>query len=98
GTFFGGGAFNWSETAGFPTLIGSDKPSAFRDQTIHVLAGGQNDTGEVYATLWRSTGTTDYLDFSANPVIQDYTDRVASLHAKGQLTNNWQSQLIVGQF
>src|SRR5699024_7680985 len=45
-----------------------------------------------------STGTTDYLDFSNQPVAQDYTDRVVSLHAAGQLNRIWQSQVVLGQF
>jgi vitamin B12 transporter len=98
GTFFGGGSLNWSETAGFPTKLGSDKPSAFRNQAIHGEVGAQNETGEIYATVWRSTGTTDYLDFSSQPVSQDYTDRVVSLHASNRFYDNWKSQLIVGQF
>lgn len=98
GTFFGGGAFNWYETAGFPTKLASNQASAYRNQTVHGVVGAQNRTGEVYATFWRSTGTTDYLDFSMAPTSQDYTDRVASLHLGGQLSEQWHSRIIVGQF
>lgn len=98
GTFFGGGAFNWFETAGFPTKTASDRASAFRNQTVYALVGAQNDRGEVRAGFWQSRGTTDYLNFSLAPTSQDYTDRVASLHLGGQLAEPWHSRIILGQF
>ncbi|MDN5865072.1 MAG: TonB-dependent receptor [Gammaproteobacteria bacterium] len=98
GTLFGGAAFHWFETAGFAPKLGSDQASAFRNQTLHGLAGAQNEMGDVYVTLWRSTGTTDYLDFFGQPTSQDYTDRVVSLHAAGQLAEIWDSRIILGQY
>ncbi|MGH8160876.1 MAG: TonB-dependent receptor, partial [Gammaproteobacteria bacterium] len=98
GTFFGGADFNWFETAGFPTKTASNQASAYRNQSLHAIFGAQNGSGEAYATFWRSTGTTDYLNFALDPVGDDYTDRVASVHLASQLDHDWHSRVILGQF
>lgn len=98
GTLFGAAAFHWFETAGFPPKVASTRASAFRNQTVHLLFGAQNQTGQIYATYWRSAGTTDYLDFFGQPTSQDYLDRVVSLHAEGRINAIWRSQVILGQF
>lgn len=98
GTFFGGADVNWLETAGFPPLTTSDVASAYRNQSVHAVAGARGDAGEAYATLWRATGTSDYLGYTGAPASEDYTDRVASVHLARQMSAGWQSRMIIGQF
>jgi vitamin B12 transporter len=98
GTFFGGADFNGFETAGFPTKLASHNASAWRNQSLHGIFGAQGDSGEAYATFWRSAGTSDYLDPSLKPTSEDYTDRVASVHLARQITQDWHGRLILGQF
>ncbi|HEX5314325.1 MAG TPA: TonB-dependent receptor [Gammaproteobacteria bacterium] len=97
-SFFGGADMNWFETAGFPPEVASDNASAYRNQSLHAVMGAQNDTANAYATFWRSSGTTNYLDFALNPASEDYTDRVGSVHLERTMSSNWQSRVILGQF
>lgn len=98
GTFFGGAAVNFFETAGYPPKVGSTQDSAWRNLSLHSTFGAQGDAGKAYATFWRSSGTSDYLDFSLNPVSEDYTDRVASVHLARQMNSIWSSRMILGQY
>ena len=98
GTFFGGGAVNFFETAGYPPQIGSAQDSAWRNLSLHTTFGAQGDAGEAYATFWRSSGTSDYLDYTLNPVSEDYTDRVTSLHLSRHMSSIWSSRVIIGQY
>ena len=98
GTFFGGGAVNFFETNGFPPQTASTQDSAWRNLSLHATFGAQGDAGVAYATFWQSSGTSDYLDFALNPVSEDYTNRVASVHLSRQMTATWSSRLILGQF
>ncbi|MGH8270806.1 MAG: TonB-dependent receptor domain-containing protein [Gammaproteobacteria bacterium] len=97
GTFFGGADVNWLETAGFPTQTASNNASAYRNLSMHAQFGARNDSSEAYATFWRSAGTSDYLDFSLNPVSQDYDNRVTALHLASRINENWRSRVILGQ-
>ncbi len=98
GILFGGAAMNFFETAGFPPHVGSTQDSAWRNLGLHATFGAQGNAGEAYATLWRSSGTSDYLDFSLNPKSEDYTDRVASIHLARRMSATWYSRMILGQF
>ena len=98
GTLFGGAGVNFFETGGFPTLASSTQPSAWRNLSLHATLGAQGDAGEAYAAVWQSSGTSDYLDFTATPLSEDYTDRVASLHLARQIDSIWSSRLILGQY
>lgn len=98
GTLFGGASANFFETAGFPPLVSSTQSSAWRNLSLHATLGVQGDAGEAYATLWQSSGTSDYLDFSGTPASEDYTDRVASVHMDRQINGIWYSRLILGQY
>lgn len=98
GTLFAGADASWYETAGFPPLVASTDASAYRNQSVHAVAGAQGDAGEAYATAWQSTGTSDYLDFAGAPLGEDYTDRVASAHLARQMNARWHSRLLFGQF
>lgn len=98
GTLFGGASMNFFETAGFPPLASSTQDSAWRNLSLHAVLGAQGDAGEAYATVWQSTGTSDYLEFTGNPASEDYTDRVASVHLARQISSIWSSRLILGQY
>jgi len=98
GTFFGGAAVNFFETGGYPPQTASNQDSAWRNLSLHAVAGIQGDAGDAYASLWRSSGTSDYLDFSLNPASEDYTDRVAGVHLARQMSTNWHSRVILGQY
>lgn len=98
GTFFGGGDIHFFETNGFPPRTASTQGSAWRNLGLHALFGVQSNSGEAYATLWRSSGTSDYLDFALQPASEDYTNRVASIHLERQMSSTWSSRMILGQF
>ncbi|MGH8426695.1 MAG: TonB-dependent receptor domain-containing protein [Gammaproteobacteria bacterium] len=98
GTFFGGADASFFETAGFPPQTASNNASAYRNQTVHAVVGAQDDSGDAYATVWQSSGTSDYLDFSLDPVSEDYTDRVADVHLERAMSADWRSRMILGQF
>lgn len=85
GTFFGGAGVNFFETAGYPPRIGSTQSSAWRNLTVNASFGAQGNANEAYATVWQSSGTSDYLDFFLNPASEDYTDRVTSVHLSRQM-------------
>jgi vitamin B12 transporter len=98
GTLFGGAGVDFFETGGFPPLAASTERSAWRNLNLHAAFGAQGDTGEAYATVWQSSGTSDYLDFTGNPVSEDYTDRVTSVHLSRQMNATWSSRLVLGQY
>ncbi|MGA7964901.1 MAG: TonB-dependent receptor, partial [Gammaproteobacteria bacterium] len=98
GTFFGGAGVDFFETGGYPQQVGSIQDSAWRNLSVNATFGAQGESGEAYANVWRSSGTSDYLDYSLNPVSEDYTDRVASVHLSRQMNADWSSRMIVGQY
>ncbi len=98
GTLFGGADVNFFETDGFPPLASSTQNSAWRNLSLHATLGAQGNAGEAYATIWKSSGTSDYLDFSGNPASEDYTDRVTGVHLSRQISPIWSSRLILGQY
>lgn len=98
GTVFGGAGVNFFETGGYPPQTGSAQDSAWRNLEVNATLGAQGDAGEAYATVWRSSGTSDYLDYSLNPVSEDYTDRVAGLHLSRRMNADWSSRMILGQY
>lgn len=98
GTAFGGVSASWMETAGFPPLVASHIAAAYRNSSVHAVFGAYGVRGTAYATLWQSSGTSDYLNFFGNPRSEQYTDRVVSVHLSRQVNPAWHSRLLLGQF
>lgn len=98
GPYFGSAQVNFDVTGGFPPRTTSNNASAYRNLSFHIAAGVKDSTHEAYATVWRSRGTTDYLNFFLTPVSADYTDRVVGLHLGRQMNSIWHSRVLLGQF
>lgn len=98
GTLFGGATASWYETSGFPPLLSSQNTSAYRNQSIHAVIGARGKSSTAYASIWRSAGTSDYLDYAGAPRSEDYIDRISSLHLARQMSRRWHSRLLIGQF
>lgn len=72
-----------NESDGFAPLTSSRDDRGFRDTSIN-LSGewSPNETVSVEARGWRSFGNTEYLDFFATPVSQDFDNQALSVAAR----------------
>lgn len=77
-----GFAFGQIDSDGFPPLLTSNEDRGFRNRSVN-LAGQLRATDQVTlnAHAWRAQGTSDYLDFFATPVSQDFRNQALGVDA-----------------
>ncbi len=77
-----GFAFGQIDSDGFPPLLTSDADRGFRNRSVN-LSGQYRATDQVTlnAHAWRAQGTSDYLDFFATPVSQDFRNQALGVDA-----------------
>jgi vitamin B12 transporter len=77
-----GFAFGQVDSDGFPPLLTSNEDRGFQNRSVN-LSGQYRATDLVTlnAHAWRAQGTSDYLDFFAAPVSQDFRNQALGVDA-----------------
>ncbi len=84
---------SWFDTDGFPTLVTDDTDRGYDNVSLSfagTMGAGPVDIGLEH---WQAEGTTEYSDFFANPVDQDYENRATTLELSGRPSGQWQTRL-----
>lgn len=81
------------ESDGFPTLRGDNVDRGYDNITLNLNAATEFELAGVELRHWQSSGTTEYSDFFATPVSQDYANRVTALTVASRFADRWQSKL-----
>jgi vitamin B12 transporter len=83
----------YTHTDGFPVRTDSDAKGAYKNLSVNLYGGKHLGQIDMELSLWQAGGTSDYVDFSLNPVSEDYTNRVVALKLKTTFADNWSSEL-----
>ncbi len=84
---------DWYETDGFPTLETDSIDRGYDNLTLNLEAGARIGPVDVTLHAWQAEGNTEYSDFFATPVDQDYTNRTVALDLSAQPLDNWSTRL-----
>ena len=87
---------NHYDTAGFPSKEGSNINSAHDNRSVKGFFDQQWGSSTLKASVWKSQGTTDYLDFFFNPISQDFDNTAVSLNFDQKKNETWSSSLHLG--
>ena len=88
-------AASWVDSEGFPTR--SDDPVDRGYENTSLTASARADVGPVTLGLraWYASGTTQYSDFFALPVDQDFENSTLALTGESSPTDAWSSRLML---
>ena len=84
-----GFALGQIDSDGFPPLLSSNEDRGFRNRSVN-LSGQYRATDQVTlsAHAWRAEGTSDYLDFFAAPVSQNFRNQALGVDADIRTTGH----------
>ena len=88
-----GGSVYYYDTDGFPTFTSSNIDRGHDKTSVNFYSGYDWNASSFEFRYWQSEGTTEYLDFSGNPLDQDFSNRVAAIEWQSELIDNWQSSV-----
>ncbi|MEO1928822.1 MAG: TonB-dependent receptor [Gammaproteobacteria bacterium] len=88
--------FNDYDTDGFPSQEASNINSKHNNRSINGFYDGQWDKTIIKASILDSRGTTDYLDFFANPISQDFNNTTFSFNLNQEKNEVWKSNINFG--
>lgn len=88
--------FNDYDTDGFPSKEASTINSKHNNRSINGFYDGQWDKAIIKVSILDSRGTTDYLDFFANPVSQDFNNTTFSFKLNQKKNEAWSSNINFG--
>ena len=77
-----GFSFGRNDSDGFPAIVGNRDDRGYRNTTVN-LSGrfAASDALDLKARVWRASGNTQYSDFFATPIDEDFTNAAYSLQA-----------------
>lgn len=81
-----------AQTDGFPSKTSSQLDRAYTNNTLKGQIKGQVGVAHLALTHWQADGNNEYLDFSLNPVAQDYQNSRTALRVDLSVNDLWQSQ------
>ena len=81
------------DTDGFPAKANSDIDRGYKNKTSTLRAGTRVGRTDLELSFWQASGTSEYLDFFATPVSQDYRNQTASLKLDFAPAENWNSRI-----
>ncbi|MFV1996954.1 MAG: TonB-dependent receptor domain-containing protein [Acidiferrobacterales bacterium] len=84
-------------TEGFPALEGQTENSGNRNMSLNAFLTTRIGGVDTELRTWLSQGNTEYYDFFATPVDQDFLNDTTSLTLKGSLNDRTASTLRIGQ-
>ena len=88
--------FNDYDTDGFPSKEASTINSKHNNRSINGFYDGQWDKTIIKVSILDSRGTTDYLDFFASPVSQDFNNTTFSFNVNQEKNEAWNSNINFG--
>ena len=88
--------FNDYDTDGFPSKEASTINSKHNNRSINGFYDGQWDKAIIKVSILDSRGTTDYLDFFASPVSQDFNNTTFSFNVNQEKNEAWNSNINFG--
>ena len=88
--------FNDYDTDGFPSKEASTINSKHNNRSINGFYDGQWDKAIIKVSILDSRGTTDYLDFFASPISQDFNNTTFSFNANQEKNEAWNSNINFG--
>ena len=88
--------FNNYDTDGFPSKEISNINSKHNNRSINGFYDGQWDKAIIKVSILDSRGTTDYLDFFASPVSQDFNNTTFSFNVNQEKNEAWNSNINFG--
>jgi len=88
--------FNDYDTDGFPSKEDSTINSKHNNRSINGFYDGQWDKAIIKVSILDSRGTTDYLDFFASPVSQDFNNTTFSFNVNQEKNEAWNSNINFG--
>ena len=88
--------FNDYDTDGFPSKEASTINSKHNNRSINGFYDGQWDKAIIKVSILDSRGTTDYLDFFASPVSQDFNNTTFSFNVNQEKNETWSSNINFG--
>ena len=84
-----GFAIGQSDSDGFAPLLTSDEARGYRNRSVNVSGRFRaSERVNLSAHAWRAEGSSDYLDFFAAPVSQDFRNQALSLDADIEASAN----------
>ena len=84
---------SYARSDGFPTLASSSIDSGYNNLNLHVYGSKRIGDTSYDVSHWQSSGNTQYLDFTAAPLDQDFENATSSITAKTPLSATWASTL-----
>ena len=85
-------------TDGFPVRTGSSVDRGYDNDSARLQANTRLGNMNLELSFWQASGTSEYLDFFAVPVSQDYRNRTTSLGLGFAPAENWSSRITLAQF
>jgi len=90
-----GVSFNWQNTDGFPTRIGSDLNRGYDNLSSNIYLRKYLKKNDVSLRHWRSTGIVEYLDFFLSPLNQEFKNTSTSVKIITSLAGSANSELLL---
>jgi len=89
---------NWLDADGFATRRFDKTERGYRNLSATLNATTEIGVVELAVRGWHSEGTSEYSDFFATPVDQDYRNTSLAAEAGWQATSAWRTRLRVSNF
>ena len=84
-------------TDGFPVRTGSSVDRGYDNNSARLQGNTRLGKLDLEFSFWRASGTSEYLDFFATPVSQDYRNQTLSLGLGFAPAENWSSRITLAQ-
>jgi len=87
-------AASWIDSEGFPTRVGDATDRGYENTSFTASARAQAGLVELGVRAWYASGTSEYSDFFAAPVDQDFENSTLAVTAAFSPTTAWTSRLM----
>ncbi|MBT5217820.1 MAG: TonB-dependent receptor [Gammaproteobacteria bacterium] len=85
----------WShyQTDGFPAKADSKIDNGYSNNSLHGYFQINDSHRTIKTTIWRTSGTTEYMDFFLSPISQDFENLVSAININNQINGFWSSTI-----
>lgn len=90
-----GVSFNWQNTDGFPTRIGSDLDRGYDNLSTNIYLRKDLGKNDVSLRHWQSTGMVEYLDFFLEPLTQEFKNTSTAIKIITPLAGSASSKVLL---
>ncbi|MCW9030526.1 MAG: TonB-dependent receptor [Gammaproteobacteria bacterium] len=88
---------NTTKTDGYAIRTTSPIKRGYENINIHLYGKKKIGKADVKIAHWLSNGKTEYLDFSLNPVDQNYENATTSIDITSSFADNWLSKVKISR-